>query len=297
VNPAAKTIQIFLPAGDPRGIRIAEITTRIVRVIEIPRSLVGDFLKMREAQQVGVYLLVGGGEGGEAQQQIYIGQSGGVGTRIGQHNQGRDFWNKALVLISLTNSLTQTHALYLEWLCLKAAQEAGRFVLENGNAGAKPYTPAPLEADCYEIYETARTLVATLGYPVFEAVASPPATDKGANEVFYCRSSGADGRGLYTEEGFVVLKGSVGRKENVPSIAGTPAERLRQRLLDTGVTTIQGDKIIFLRDHLFGSPSIAAVSLMGRTANGWIDWRDKDGKTLDERKRQTAAIQGGHEQM
>jgi len=287
VNPAAKTIQIFLPAGDPRGIRIAEITTRIVRVIEIPRSLVGDFLKMPEAQQVGVYLLVGGGEGGEAQEQIYIGQSGGVGTRIGQHNQGRDFWNKALVLISLTNSLTQTHALYLEWLCLKAAQEAGRYALENGNAGAKPYTPAPLEADCYEIYETARTLVATLGYPMFEPVASAPASDTGANEVFYCRSSGANGQGLYTEEGFVVLKGSVGRKENVPSILGTPAERLRQRLLDTGVTSIQGDKMVFLRDHLFGSPSVAAVSLMGRTANGWIDWRDKDGKTLNERKRQT----------
>ena len=28
-----KTIQIFLPGGDPRGIRVAEITTRIVQVI------------------------------------------------------------------------------------------------------------------------------------------------------------------------------------------------------------------------------------------------------------------------
>jgi hypothetical protein len=26
-----KTIQIFLPGGDPRGIRVAEITTRIVQ--------------------------------------------------------------------------------------------------------------------------------------------------------------------------------------------------------------------------------------------------------------------------
>ena len=34
-----QTIQIFLPSGDPQGIRIAEITTRIVRVIEVPRSL------------------------------------------------------------------------------------------------------------------------------------------------------------------------------------------------------------------------------------------------------------------
>ena len=28
-----QTIQIFLPAGDPRGVRVAEITTRIVRTI------------------------------------------------------------------------------------------------------------------------------------------------------------------------------------------------------------------------------------------------------------------------
>ena len=33
-----KTIQIFLPGGDPRGIRIAEITTRIVQVIEVPET-------------------------------------------------------------------------------------------------------------------------------------------------------------------------------------------------------------------------------------------------------------------
>ena len=54
-----QTIQIFLPAGDPRGMRVAEITTRIVRVIEVPRSQLTDFLKMPESQQVGVYFLMG----------------------------------------------------------------------------------------------------------------------------------------------------------------------------------------------------------------------------------------------
>ena len=52
--PLPKTIQIFLPHGDPQGIRVAEITTRIVQVIEIPRSLVGEFLKMPESDQVAV---------------------------------------------------------------------------------------------------------------------------------------------------------------------------------------------------------------------------------------------------
>ena len=54
-----QTIQIFLPAGDPRGMRVAEITTHIVRVIEIPRSQLAEFIKMPEAQQVGVYFLMG----------------------------------------------------------------------------------------------------------------------------------------------------------------------------------------------------------------------------------------------
>lgn len=37
MNAHPQTIQIFLPSGDPQGIRVAEITTRIVRVIEVPR--------------------------------------------------------------------------------------------------------------------------------------------------------------------------------------------------------------------------------------------------------------------
>ena len=50
--PRPQTIQIYLPAGNPRGMRVAEITTRIIRVIEMPRSQLADLLKMSEAQQV-----------------------------------------------------------------------------------------------------------------------------------------------------------------------------------------------------------------------------------------------------
>ena len=39
MNPTPKTIQISLPEGESWGIRIAEITTGIVQVIEVPRNL------------------------------------------------------------------------------------------------------------------------------------------------------------------------------------------------------------------------------------------------------------------
>jgi hypothetical protein len=279
-----KTIQIFLPAGDPRGIRIAEITTRIVQVLEVPRSLLPQFLTMPESAQVALYFLVGETEeGGEPL--VYVGQTGDLRVRLASHNREKDFWERALVLISRTNSLTQTHALFLEWHCLQAIRDAGRFRDDNGNKGNRPFTPAPLEADCLEIFETGQVLVATLGYPLFDAVAQSRAGDQ-SEEVYVCSGSGASGRGLYTQDGFVVLKGSKGRLDMVPSLAGSPSGKLRLALQEQGILAPEGDMLVFTRDHLFRTPSGAAIAVMGRTANGWVEWKAKDGRTLDAIKRQ-----------
>ena len=180
-----KTIQIFLPGGDPRGIRVAEITTRIVQVIEVPRSLLRDFLEMPESNQVALYFLFGEAEDGTGQK-VYIGQTGDLRARLVKHNKEKE-WERALVLISRTNSLTQTHALFLEWHCLQASRNAGRYADENGNGGSKPHTPAPLQADCLEIFETGQTLLATLGYPIFDSVARTVANSK-ENEIFFCKA-------------------------------------------------------------------------------------------------------------
>ena len=199
--------------------------------------------------------------------------------------RGKEFWERALVLISRTNSLTQTHALFLEWHCLAEIRTAGRYLDDNGKKGSKPHFPAPLEADCLEIFETGHALLATLGYPLFDPVAKMASTSSN-DETFYCRASGANGRGLYTQDGFVVLSGSSGRKEVVPSLVGTPNEALRRSLLDAGVLRIEGDMVVFAKDHLFRTPSGAAITLLGRTANGWVEWKSNEGQTLDALKRQ-----------
>ena len=149
-KPRPRTIQIYLPKGDPRGLRVAELTTSIVRITEVPRALLDEFQDTPEAKQVGIYLLINDDED-QDYPAVYIGQTGGVGKRLGEHHKQKEFWNRALVVVSLTNNLTQTHTLYLEWLGIKTANEAGRYKVENGTAGSKPHTPAPLEADCQEI--------------------------------------------------------------------------------------------------------------------------------------------------
>ena len=268
--------------------RVAEITTRIVRVIEVPRSQLADFLKLPESQQVGVYFLMGD-LSDVGLPRAYVGQSGNVGNRLVQHNQNKDFWNRALVVISLTNSLTQTHAMFLEWFAIAEATKAGRYSLENGNTGSQPYTPAPLQADCYEIHETAATLLATLGQPVFEPLTQITTTSNGKPqpaELFYCKGPDANGVGEYTSEGFVVLKGSTARVGNVASIQGSSQERFREQLVTDGVLQLQGTQYVFTRDYLFTSPSMAAIAVLGRSANGWMEWKTDEGQTLDGAKRQ-----------
>ncbi len=275
-----QTIQIFLPSGAPQGIRVASITTRIVRVIDVPRSLLGEFLAMPETSQVGVYLLFGEDQESDSPM-VYIGQTGSLTERLTNHDQKKEFWNRALVAISLTNNLTSTHALFLEWLSIKAATDAGRYSVENGNSGSRPYTTPPLEAECHELHETLRILLATLGYPVFEPLAKPniKANDGG---LFYCKASEADARGLLTEEGFVVLKGSTGRTDMVPSLQGHSFGRIRNQLTQQGVISAAGGRIRFEKDHLFSSPSAAASCVTGRTANGLVEWKNADGKSLRE---------------
>ena len=178
----------------------------------------------------------------------------------------------------------QNHAMavFEDRLVLDAqADKAGRYAMENGNAGSRPHTPAPLQAECTELHDTIRVLLATLGHPLFEPLAriSAKADDAG---LFYCRASEADARGLFTEEGFVVLKGSTGRAETVPSFQKHGYQRVRDRLLEQGVLAEQNGRIRFERDHLFPSPSAAAACVTGRTANGLIEWKDARGRTLNE---------------
>jgi len=279
-----QTIQIYLPGGDPRGIRVAEITTRIVQVLEVPRALLGQFLKMPESSQVAVYFLVGHGSDAE-DAQVYVGQTSDMPMRFPRHNQEKDFWERALVLVSKTHSLTQTHALFLEWHCLQEAKRAGRYITTNGNNASRPFTPAPLEADCHEIFDTARTLLATLGHPLFDPIVRGANQSGDKPELLFCKGSTADGRGYYTEEGFVVLAASSGRRESVASIRDTADGRFRERLIESGVFRLDGDRLILTKDHLFGSPSMAAVALTGRSANGWVEWKNAQGKTLHDLKR------------
>jgi hypothetical protein len=279
----AKTIQIFLPTGEPRGIRVAELTTRIVQAVAIPRSDLATAKARAELDHVAVYFLFGESEGA-AKPIVYIGQTEDVRKRLDQHNANKDFWQTAVLGISRTHSFTQAHIRYLEWYCLEQAQSVGRFTIENGNTPSKPFVTEPMEADLLDVFDTLSTLVATLGYPLFDPVIRASAT----NELYYLKSKDAEATGELVEDGFVVRQGSFGRAEIVPS-AKDQIESLRRTLVNGGViVAAENGRLRFTQDYLFRTPSGAACAVLGRSANGWIEWKNAEGKTLDETRRNVA---------
>lgn len=71
------------------------------------------------------------------------------------------------------------------------------------------------------------------------------------------------------------------------SIQGTSQERFRQQQVMNGALALNGNTYVFTRDHLFASPSMAAIAVIGRSANGWLEWKTSQGQTLDAVKRQS----------
>jgi len=104
-------------------------------------------------------------------------------------------------------------------------------------------------------------------------------------DVFVLTGKDCEGRGQLVEDGFTVFAGSKGRKQVVPS-AGKWVQTTREELLASGVLAEDGAQLVFKEDHTFKTPSGAGMPLMGRSANGWMEWESKFGGTLDELKRQ-----------
>lgn len=280
-NVLGKTIQIFLPDGNPRGVRIAEFTSRTVQAILVPRAQLDFACSRPELSNVGMYFLIGE-QGAGAQSQLYIGEAEDCATRLKQHNKQKDWWTFALACISKTAAFTKTHVKYLEWYCHQEAVSTGRFKVDNSTVPTKSHVSESMQADLMDHFDTLRILTSALGYPLFDKIQKAAPQDQ-----LICKGKKALARGEYTEDGLVVFSGSIANREFAP---GSPAylDTIRQQMLKDGEFEILGpDTWRLTKDHIFPSPSQAAAVMLARNANGWTEWKYPDGRTLDEVKRKS----------
>jgi Domain of unknown function (DUF4357) len=106
-----------------------------------------------------------------------------------------------------------------------------------------------------------------------------------------CKGKGVLATGFEASQGFVVKAGSHAVAESVPSMQQHVhgMYELRQQLMGNGVLAAEAGGYRFSQDYVFTSHSTAAAVVLGRSANGRIEWKDARGRMLKELQAQEAS--------
>jgi hypothetical protein len=95
------TLRIFVPDGNPEGVRIIDRMNWTGLGIVFPRDKWQEVKLRKELDRAGVYILVGyDSDEDDELPRLYIGQSDCIKNRIDNHYQNKDFWNWGIVFVS-----------------------------------------------------------------------------------------------------------------------------------------------------------------------------------------------------
>jgi len=273
-NP--RTITIFLTTGNPNGIKKLEVSNRTIRAYVMPRALVAEARKLNELTQPALYLLFD-----KDDLRAYIGESENFYERIKNHDQSKEFWETAVAFIAKDKSLEKGDIKYLESLAVEKSIKANRMEIENKTVPPRNNLYEFKIPTVNEFFEDVKLLTSTLGHPLFDKVQTESVSDE---DLWYCRAKNTEAKGIYNEQGFTVVAGSTINAIPTPGFAKNfPKEAAdREAMLLTSAKRISDISYETTVDLTFGSVSRASGFCTGRASNGWLEWKNSMGKTMDE---------------
>ncbi len=270
----SKKLETIYHNGQPDGIRSIRRNLSTMTVYVIPRPLLADAKSISGINRPGIYYLINESDDNKIAQ-IYIGQTRNGIARLDDHNRSKDFWNKAIMFLAESKTFTLDMISGLEKFAIQKAQESKRYTVENSvvpKYEIDEYDMASVE----EIYDEIQFIMGTQGYKMDDAKASLNEAD-----ILHTTRNGIEAFGVYDGEKFEVLEGS-GVSTEIKNSAPDRVKILRKTASDTGDIQQEGKIYRLKKSMSFSSPSYAASFVLGASANGWIEWKNKDGKTLDE---------------
>lgn len=296
-----KTIKLYLVEGVPTGILTAEIMNWTGKFLVVPRAQLFKLAARNDAKRTGIYFLIGADMENPHRDRVYIGESDDVFGRLTVHekDEKKDFWTRTALVTSKDENLTKSHTLYLESRLIKIATEAGRAILDNGTMPEK-YLPESEVSDMEYFLAQVQLVLPVLGFsflqpkPVIEDTAEY--SDQSPELVLKMASTHARAREINGE--FIVLSGSLARKQHVESIS-KGYRTIREELIAEGklAGNADGDHYKFTEDVPFGSPSAAACAVLGMGINGRTSWKISESQQTyadwQDEKLEEAAVAGG----
>ncbi len=270
------SVRIYLPSGEPAGLRIVEKSNWTGQGMVFPRALFAEARQRPEMKRAGVYILWGPNEPGQWPR-VYVGEADGLLSRFDQHAKSKDFWTHAAVFTSKDQNLNKAHVQYVESRLVALASEANRCELDNGNVPQLPTLSEADAADAEGFLENVLLCLPVVGVNVFEM--ARVSEQKG--RPLLLRAKGIEAQGVESPEGFVVRAGSKAVKKETLSIPAYLTD-LRRALVVKGVLADAGETYSLTQDYNFSSPSNASGVLLGAASNGRDQWKDANGRSLKE---------------
>ena len=277
-NNMGFSVRIFVPSGEPEGLRIVEKSNWTGQGLVFPRALFAAAKQRPEICRTGVYVLWGPGEPGQLPR-VYIGEGDVVRARMESHVHNKDFWTHGLVFTSKDQNLNKAHVQHLEAELVRLATEAKRCELDNGNVPQKPLLSEADTADADAFLADILLCLPVVGVSFFEK--SKALSNKRKDSALLLHAKSIEARGADEAEGFIVFAGSRAVKKETPSIHAYMSQ-LRKTLIEKGVLEDAGDTYRVTQDYTFDSPSTASGVLLGAASNGRTAWKDASGRTLRE---------------
>lgn len=274
------TLKMFLAYGDPKRLRTVELSNWTGKAVSGPRSEFEKVLEREESQEPGVYFLTGTDpETNKAA--IYIGEAECIRDRVKSH-LSKDFWNNISFFVTKDENLTKAHIKYLEGRFIDIARKAERAIVMNAQgSGAK--LPESDREDMEVFLEKMQQIFPVLGVEAFLDKSSSTAPSKQKQELLNCNIKGLVASGYLTPNGIVVLKGSQAVFEERASAQKWPSVLVqRNKLIEEGALVEKGGAYVFTKDIEFTSPSSAAATIHGGSANGLTAWVNGDGIQLKQ---------------
>lgn len=283
-------IRVLVPTGDPDGLRIVEKSNWPSVGVVFNRTNYKEVVNRIEFDKTGVYVLVGTSDD-SILPTIYVGEGDPVKNRLNQHYGKKDFWDWAVFFVAKDDSLNKAHVQHLEAELLRLAKEAKQCKLDNGQGAVAPTLSEAELALADSFLQDILSIFPLLGLGVFEKTVT---TTKKPRDLLSIDSKGVKASGYEDAKGFIVVKGSQLVKVETNTIHQYMST-LRKDLLAQGVIVDQGQHYAFAQDQVFTSPSTAAGVILGRTANGRIEWKNSEGKTLKQLQAAAAEREDGDE--
>ena len=270
------SVRIFFPFGEPEGPRLVEKSGWTGQGLVFSRSRFADIRRREELQHTGVYVLWGPGSS-EHLPSVCVGEGDVVLSSLDDHAKTTDFWTHGAAFTSKDLSLHKTHIQYLEARLVELATEAKRCELDNTNLLQKPVLSDADRADA-ELYLADMLLcLPVVGVYFFEKPQEPT----GKMPDLFLNVKGGRARAYEGANEFIVRAGSQAAKEEVAALRPS-LSNLRKTLLDQNILKERSTAYQLGQDYGFSSPSIAAAVFLGRPANGRLEWKDAEGRSLKE---------------